>query len=207
MTADNAAFIDYSIADRRRYKRERVDLAGRQFEPAEGREAQCKIADMSPGGARVLSDVVPPAGTPLVLYIDGFGRFEGSVACPEQGGFGVQFNCSAHKRDRVAEHLTHYMNGSPPDVSRFRLHDRTPTNGTACFTRASGEVANCAVLDLSISGVSLATQTRPPLGELVLVGQMAGRVSRHHETGIGIEFMSLDQPIAEPARARLFASH
>jgi len=45
------------------------------------------------------------------------------------------------------------------------------------------------VLDLSVSGVSLKTNMRPPIGEFVLIGQMAGRVARHHEQGIGIEFV------------------
>ncbi len=31
---------------------------------------------------------------------------------------------------------------------------------------------------------------RPPIGEVVLIGQMAGRVARHHETGIAIEFVT-----------------
>ena len=32
-------------------------------------------------------------------------------------------------------------------------------------------------------------ETKPPIGEVVLIGQMAGRVARHHESGIGIEFV------------------
>ena len=40
------------------------------------------------------------------------------------------------------------------------------------------------------SGVSLKTDARPPLGEVVLIGQMAGKVVRHHETGIAIEFVA-----------------
>jgi hypothetical protein len=207
MTTDNGTFVDYSMAERRRYKRERVDLAGRQFEPAEGREAHCKIADMSPGGARVLSDIVPPLGTPIVVYIDGFGRFEGTIARPDQGGFGIQFNCSAHKRERVAEKLTLYVNGGSLDESAPRRHDRAPAKGVACFTRANGEVVICEVLDLSLSGVSLATKIRPPIGEFVLIGQMAGRVARHHETGIGIEFMAQGEAVVEPARPKLFAVH
>jgi hypothetical protein len=206
MTADKEAFVDHSMAERRRYKRERVELAGRQFEPAENREAHCMIADMSPGGARVLSDIVPPPGTLIVVYIDGFGRFEGSVARPEQGGFGIQFNCSEHKRERVAEQLTLYMNGSSIDESALRRHDRTPTKSMARFTRANGDVVNCEVLNLSLSGVSLVTEIRPPVGELVLIGQMAGRVARHHDTGIGIEFMSQDRAVVEPARPKLFVA-
>ncbi len=47
----------------------------------------------------------------------------------------------------------------------------------------------CEVLDLSTSGVSVKTDIRPPVGEYVLIGQMAGRVARHHESGVGIEFV------------------
>jgi hypothetical protein len=60
----------------------------------------------------------------------------------------------------------------------------------ARFTRANGDVVNCEVLDLSLGGVSLATEVRPQLGELVLIGQMAGKVARIHERGIAIEFVT-----------------
>jgi hypothetical protein len=206
MTANKEALIEKAKAERRRYKRVRVELSGRLFMPAESREALCKIADMSPGGARLVCEISPEAGSPIVVYIDGFGRFEGIVARPELGGFGIQFNCSAHKRERVAEQLTLYMNGGSLDESALRRHDRTPTKGMARFTRANGDVVNCEVLDLSLSGVSLATEIRPPVGEFVLIGQMAGRVARHHETGVGIEFMAQDKAIVEPPRPKLFAA-
>ena len=71
----------------------------------------------------------------------------------------------------------------------MRRHDRAPTKGLARYTRANGDVVNCEVLDLSLSGVSLKTDTRPPLGEIVLIGQTAGRVARHHKSGIALEFV------------------
>jgi hypothetical protein len=40
-----------------------------------------------------------------------------------------------------------------------------------------------------VSGVSLKTDSRPLIGEFVLIAQIAGRVSRYHEQGIGIEFV------------------
>jgi len=206
MTAVKGASVDYSIAERRRYKRERVELMGRQFEPAENREAHCKVVDISPGGARVLSDVVPPLGTLIVVYIDGFGRFEGSVARAEQSAFGIQFNCSEYKRERVAEQITLYMNGGSLDKSVLRRHERTPTKSMTRFTRANGDLVNCEVIDLSLSGVSLTTEIRPPVGELVLIGQMAGRIARHHGTGIGIEFLSQLSAVVEPVRPKLFVA-
>jgi hypothetical protein len=52
------------------------------------------------------------------------------------------------------------------------------------------------MLDISLSGVSVATTIRPPVGELVFISQMTGRVARHHDTGIGIEFVSRDKAVA-----------
>ncbi len=40
-------------AERRRYKRVRVDLPGRLFVPEREREARCTVIDLSPGGAAI----------------------------------------------------------------------------------------------------------------------------------------------------------
>jgi hypothetical protein len=208
MAADKEELVAKARAERRRYKRVPVALSGRLFLPVENREAHCKVVDMSPGGARITAEIIPQQGVHVVVYIDGFGRFEGIVARPDDGAFGIQFNCSQHKRERVAEQLTLYLNGGNLDESSLRRHDRAPTKGLARFTRANGEIVNCEVLDLSLSGVSLATEARPPIGEFVLIGQMAGRVARHHETGIGIEFVVQDKAhvAPEPMKPKLFVA-
>lgn len=206
MAVGKEELIEQAKSERRRFKRVAVELSGRLFVPAVNHEAVCKVLDMSPGGARIGSDVVPENGSQVVIYIDGFGRFEGKVARPVEGGFGIEFSCSAHKRERIAEQLTLYLNGGKIEESSLRRHDRTATKGMARFTRANGDVVNCEVLDLSLSGVSLATEIRPPVGEFVLIGQMAGRVARHHATGIGIEFIVHGETVIEPPRPKLFAA-
>jgi hypothetical protein len=206
MAVDKEELIAQAKSERRRFKRVPVEISGRLFVPAENQEAVCKVLDMSPGGARIGSEVVPASGSQVVVYIDGFGRFEGKVARPVEGGFGIEFSCSAHKRERVAEQLTLYLNGGKIEESTLRRHDRTATKGMARFTRANGDVVNCEVLDLSLSGVSLITEIRPPVGEFVLIGQMAGRVARHHGSGIGIEFIVHGETVVEPARPKLFAA-
>ena len=181
--------------ERRRFRRIRVNLTGRLFVPSEEREAACEIADMSAGGAQVACEIVPAPQTDVVLYIDGFGRFEGTVVRAGKGdwnevSFGVRFNCSAFKRERTAEQLNAYANSGTIDQTALRRHERASTKGLARFTRANGDVVNCEVLDLSLGGVSLRTDVRPQIGELVLIGQMAGRVARIHENGIAIEFVT-----------------
>jgi len=186
---DIEAVIAKAKAERRRYRRVRVDLKGRLFVPADSRECHCNVIDLSPGGASLDCELALESGTQIVLYLDGFGRLEGNVVRAASGDFGVRFNCTPAKRERLAEQLTLFINHGMVDVGELRRHDRTPTKGIARFTRADGQFVACEVLDLSVSGVSLKTDVRPPIGEFVLIGQMAGRVARHHEQGIGIEFV------------------
>ncbi len=203
---DRDKVVARAQAERRRYRRVRVDISGRVFLPGDEREARCTVADLSPGGARLLCEMVPENGSRVVLYADGFGRFEGTVVRADAGGFGIAFICSAAKRERVAEQLTLHLNQTLVDETVLRRHDRTPTKGLAKFTRATGEIVNCEVLDLSLGGVSLKTDHHVPIGEFVLIGQMAGRVARHHESGIAIEFLgAADKAPADRIQPKLFA--
>src|SRR6202012_4203038 len=97
-------------AERRRFRRVRLDLPGRLFMPQDGVEARCSVLDLSPGGAAIDCEPAPPHGPPVVLYVDGFGRFEGKVARRDGHGFGVAFICTPAKRERTAEQLTLFLN-------------------------------------------------------------------------------------------------
>ncbi|MEI9930914.1 MAG: PilZ domain-containing protein [Rhizomicrobium sp.] len=177
-------------AERRRFRRVRVDLGGRLFVPADSRECHCKVVDLSPGGASVECDLALELNASAVLYVNGFGRLEGTIIRNNPGDFGIRFNCTPLKRERIAEQLILFMNrGLIDEDDSLRRHDRTPTKGIAavhacrrpvCRMRGDGPLGR---------GVSLKTDVRPPIGEFVLIGQMAGRVARHHDQGIGIEFI------------------
>ncbi len=187
-------------AERRRFRRVRVDLPGRLFTPADGKEARCQVCDLSPGGAAIACELSPSEGTQRLRYVDGFGRFEGQVTRLDDGNFGVHFSCTASKRERTAEQLTLFLNKALVDDTILRRHERTNHKGFAKFTRADGQIVHCEVMDISASGVSVKTDVRPAIGEFVLIAQMAGRVARHHEQGIGIEFVGQEKSLhAEPA--------
>lgn len=191
-------------SDRRRYRRVRVDLPGKLFVPADGQEHPCTVIDLSPGGAN-LNCTVPTlaADMQVVLYVNAFGRFEGSIVRREGTSMGVKFISTALKRERTAEQLTLFMNRTLLDESDLRRDDRTPTKGLTRFIRHDGQLVPCEVLDLSISGISVRTDVRPPVGEFVLIGQLAGRVARHHDEGIGIEFVGNTQSSTERLRAKI----
>lgn len=189
MIVDRESLLAQANEERRRYQRVQVNLGGRLFVPADGREAKCRIIAMSSAAAYVVSPTVPEADTPIVLYIDGFGRFDAHVVRSEPGEFAAHFNCSALKHEKVAEQLMLIMtNGVPVEEPKLRRHERVAATGIAHFTRTDGEPVPCEVIDLSLSGVSLKTETKPRIGESIMVGQMSGRVVRHHDSGIAVEF-------------------
>jgi len=182
----------------------RVDLPGKLFVPADGQEHACTVIDLSPGGANVSCDgpeLLP--GTQIVLYANTFGRFEGTVVRREGVNAGMKFVSSTLKRERTAEQLILFMNRSLIDDADLRRDDRAATKGLTRFTRHDGQLVPCEVLDLSMSGISVKTDVKPPVGEFVLIGQLAGRVARHHEHGIGIEFVGNTNNTAERLRAKI----
>jgi c-di-GMP-binding flagellar brake protein YcgR len=190
MILNREAVIAKATAERRRHLRVEVDLSGKFFLPAQQQEAPCRIVDLSPSGARVASEFVPPTGSSIVLYIDEFGRFECEVMRAEWGHFGVVFRCSALKQARLAEQLEIIAKQGAPAAATLRRHERRSAADLGQFTRANGETVACDVLDLSLSGISLKSAVKPPIGEVITVGQTSGRVVRHHETGFAIEFAS-----------------
>ena len=189
-----------SGAERRRFRRVKMDLPGRMFLPADSREAHCTILDMSPGGVAGAREIVPEMGAPVVLYMDGFGRFEGHVVRRDEAGFGLAFVCTPSKRERTAEQLILFLNNALGDDSLLRRHERASQKGFAKFTRADGQIVHGEVSDISVNGVSLKTDVRPAIGEFVLIAQIAGRVTRHHVDGIGIEFVGNEKPQTQSAR-------
>ena len=198
MILDREALIAKTIAERRRHLRVPVDLGGRLFVPADGRESQCRIVEMSPGDAQVVSEFIPATGTYIILYIEGFGRFEAQVTRSEWDRFAATLRCSTLKQDRVADLLHAKTTDGRDHEQALRRHERVAAQGLAHFTLGTGETVACEVLDLSLSGVSLKTDKKPRIGETLIVGQMSGRVVRHHESGIAVEFGS--PPAEKPRR-------
>ena len=47
---------------------------------------------------------------------------------------------------------------------------------------------------MSLSGASVAIEARPPIDTMVILGRMRGRVVRHHDQGVAIQFVELQDP-------------
>jgi hypothetical protein len=173
-------------SERRRHRRMPMKLNVR-FLLDDGSEHSGVVADISIGGMAISAEARPAEGSNIIAYVQDLGRLEGVVSRMNEGGFAVRLTLSAMRRDKLEERL-----GTGTKRGRDgRRHDRESTSGVTRIMRADGRELPCRVIDLSLGGVSVETAEWPPLGEQVIVGKMRGRVVRHHEMGIAIEFTEI----------------
>ena len=181
------------VPDRRKYRRVAVELEGR-FMREDRQEYPCQVINMSGGGMALLAPVACQKGERVVAYLENFGRLEGVVARNFEGGFAVQINASAQKRERIANLLTWYANRNHADAEE-RQHGRfVPRIAAQKLILPNGDVHDCRVIDVSLSGASIAIAVKPPLETVVVLGRLRGRVVRHHDDGVAIQFAELQDP-------------
>jgi hypothetical protein len=187
------AIIARAIKERRRFRRVHLAVAGRLYVPGTQEETVCTIADISPGDASILCQLAQEPFGRVVIYLETMGRFEGPIVRRTKSGFVMAFSCSAQKRDRLADQLTVELNRHLLSESDLRRYDRieAASGSFTHFTRSTGEQIRCEVLDLSLTGVSVRCDLRPPVGEHILIGHRAGRIARHHGEGVAIEMFGL----------------
>ena len=159
---------------------------------AAGTEHEGEIVEMSPGSARVRSEARPLIGERIVAYVDHIGRIEGQAWMVEDEGFGMTVEASQRKRDKIAAQLTWFANRDelslPEDRRHARLKPKEPDNR---LVLPDGRSYACRIIDLSVSGAAIQIDVRPARGTLVTLGTMKGRVARHFDGGVAIEFSQL----------------
>jgi hypothetical protein len=181
-------------AERRRFQRVRVNLLGR-YMLADRREFPCQVVNMSPGGMALIAPVAGTAGERIIAYVDHLGRLEGHIARTFQNGFAMTISATARKRDKLAAQLTWLANRQILGLPEDRRHGRIiPRNPIGRLIMPNGVNLACRIIDVSQSGAGIATDQRPPIGALVTLGKVQGRVVRHLEDGFAIEFTRLQHP-------------
>ncbi|MGZ8415550.1 MAG: PilZ domain-containing protein [Methyloceanibacter sp.] len=182
------------VPERRKHRRVAVNLFGR-FMREDKQEYPCQVVNMSAGGMAMVAPVKCGDGERIVAYLDNLGRIEGVVVRSFEGGFAVRILASLYKRERIANLLTWLINQNALGLGEERKHDRiVPRINASKLIMPNGDVHNCRVIDVSLSGASVACTIKPPLGTMVILGRMRGRVVRHHEQGIAIQFVELQDP-------------
>jgi hypothetical protein len=192
--AERRASLRALNEDRRRHQRVKVNLLGR-YMLADRREFPCQVVNMSPGGMALIAPVGGTAGERVIAYVDHLGRLEGQIARLFQNGFAMTISATTRKRDKLAAQLTWIANRNILGLPEDRRHGRiVPRNPVGRLIMPNGVNITCRVIDVSESGAGIATDQRPPIGTLVTLGTVQGRVVRHLEDGFAVEFTRLLHP-------------
>lgn len=174
--------------ERRRHRRVAVGLLGR-YMLSNRREYPCRTLDMSPGGVSLIVPVKGAIGERVVVYLEHVGRIEGQVVRHLADGFAMTIAATPRKRDKLAAQLTWLANRNALGLPEDRRHERiTPRISRTTMTIEDGREYVVRLIDISMSGAGVSTETKPPLGSPVTLGHTAGKVVRHFESGIAVEF-------------------
>lgn len=176
--------------DRRRYKRVKLQLGGRYMR-SDKSEHSAKIIDISAGGAALSAPPGVALGERIVAHFEHLGGVVGHVSRLFPGGFALTFSATKHKREKLAAQITWLINRHElADPTKERKHERVAVSRRITTLKlAENLIIECRILDVSLSGASIGTEARPPVGHVVTVGKQMARVMRYHDQGIGVQFL------------------
>lgn len=174
--------------DRRQYQRFDVALYGRLM-LSDRSEFLCKVYDMSPVNVGLSTGGTGRIGERVIAYLDHVGRLDGIVARIKPDGFALEFEATSNKRSKLMRQLTWLQNRRSLNRPEDRRFERVePRNTAGVLTLEDGNQHRCNIIDLSLSGAAVEADVIPPIGAVVSLRGMLGRVARHIEGGISIEF-------------------
>jgi hypothetical protein len=173
--------------ERRNYHRINVSVAGR-YMLEDRREFACRTIDFSANGVSIAAPVRGKIGERVVIYLDYIGRIEGAIVRHTLFGFALALLLPGNKRDKLADQLTWLVNREALEKAD-RRHDRLVPNLRHCLLRIDDSHEHLVkLIDVSISGAAIATELKVPINTQVRLGTTRGRVIRHFDHGMAIEF-------------------
>lgn len=190
MHASLTATATHPKPDSRAYQRVVVNLQGRLMLPDQS-EFDCKAVDMSPGDIYFQCTAYPKLNERVIAYVDHIGRLEGNVVKLVDHGFVVALQATERKREKLAAQLTWLANKQEHGLAEDRRHERiAPSAAPSELGLDDGRSYPCKIIDLSMSGAAVEIDVRPAMGTPVRLGNMRGRVVRHFQEGVAVEFAS-----------------
>ncbi len=175
----------------RRYQRVDVTLFGR-YMLANKQEFPCQVLNMSPGAVAMVTPHSGQTGERVVAYIDHIGRLEGEIVRLFDGGFSMSINATERKRDKMAAQLTWLANRHELNLAEDRRNERLiPKQRVSEVRLEDGRAYKVRIIDLSLSGAAFEMDVRPAIGTILWLGNLRGRVVRHFDDGVAVEFAAV----------------
>ena len=175
-----------------RHRTIELALQGR-FMRRDKSEYPAKLIEISVAHMSLTSPVVVAPQEKIVAYFEHIGLLDGTVEQVSEAGFSMCLNITTRKREKLSAQLTWLINRAEFTGLEERRHERVAVGNKTIAMQISGRTVQCSLLDISLSGASLGTNFRPVIGTEVVVGMQHAIVRRHHEHGIGVQFLQVQE--------------
>jgi hypothetical protein len=167
----------------------RYSLANRRNARGDRREFACRAINVTPHAIALAVPVSGSVGERVIAHVDGIGRLDGAVACAIQGGFIMGILASAQER-AILENKIKWLGSENAGASDKRTSKRfVPKKSHAQLLQSDGTFSSCLLIDLSETDVAVSADVVPPLGTVLAVGQIVGRVARIFGEGFAVRFI------------------
>ncbi len=192
MNLDPEQFSDvFTDEERRTWERVPVAIFGR-CQLANKLEIPCQAVSISPGDISVIAAHMPTMSEKIIIYLDHVGRLEGNVIRFIENGFATSITATPRKREKLAARIEWLKARQEFGTRDDRRHERIiPRNTNSEIRLDDGRTYPIKIIDISLSGAAIESDVRPAMGSAISLGGMQGRVVRHFEEGIAIEFAAL----------------
>jgi PilZ domain len=175
-------------SEKRRHRRIKTRLQARYMLP-DLREFACLVIDVAEGGIALTGTLEGEIGDRIIVYIDRLGRVEGNIVRGFEGGFGVALTGSTLALQKFAQRLR-LLEGDGLESQPADRRQDVRVNAEDLSSRvALADGTECEILDLSLSGAEIKLKKRPAVGSTIKLGNLSGRVVRHSEFGVAVEFV------------------
>jgi hypothetical protein len=183
----------------------RYTLGSRRDINGDRRVFACKALNMSASAIALMAPVIGPLGDRVTANIEHFGRFSGTITRQLSRGFVISLAGNEEEQSRLADKLVWFDQYRNHDVADGRKHGRiAPKNPYSTLLFSDGSTLTCLVIDMSISGVAVSADVVPPVGTVMAVGRVIGRVVRSFAEGFALQFAEIQN--LETLEQRLIVS-
>jgi hypothetical protein len=155
-----------------------------------GPEHSCVTENMSSEGASIRGLVIPPLAAEVVCHLRGIGQLTGDCARHTRSGFVLSVQRTSVPVPQLVRMLRAAAERQHSTALLDRRHERVvPRRKDTMMHLSNGSSYEAEIINVSCSGVALATPVRPDVNSIVLVGNTAARIVRHFDAGIGAAFL------------------
>ncbi len=176
-----------------RYRTIELDLDGRYMRSTKQEyPARLKTASV----AQLVFTTPEPLtnGERIIAHFEHLGGLVGKVSGKIDGGVELCLNITTRKREKLSAQLTWLLNRPLYSGLDGRKHERFSfENRSVLLHYGNDQCVECTLLDISLSGASLASSVRPGIGSKVIVGKQDAIVRRHHDRGVGVQFLQVQE--------------